>query len=265
MTLDDWFRRQDAVVAVNRSEFEKEYQWLDSALTLLTELQMFVNSDPEVTIARGEMNSETALATTLTINLLNDAMGGLVTGVRLLLFGNHADAFALLRNAFEACGYAEYFVYHPDKAKAYMELEGLLSATKLTTALEVNLGQDLRKRGLEFSKVSRELEKRTGIPVKGFYARLCNLGTHASPKRVGLRLSPPGGAVLAAYSRSTELISRKEWTLVCAHDMMIVAKYAVEMLFEHYPHWFVGNQELLECSKSLTAEFTTIEKNSVAP
>ncbi|MCH8801545.1 MAG: hypothetical protein IH963_11615 [Chloroflexi bacterium] len=263
MTLDDWYRRQDAVVAANRAEFEHEYRWLDSALTLLTEIQLFVNGDPAVSAIRRKMQDEGPLlhlATALTVNLLNDAMGSLVSGIRLLLFGDHPDAYALARSAFEACCYAEHFVYHPDKAQSYMELEALLSTSDLSTALEVNLMPELRRRKLEFWRVSKELATRSGNPVGGFYARLCNLGSHSSPKRVGLRLSPPGGAVLAPVSKSTAEWPRQKWTLVCAYDMMAVAKYAVEMLFEHYPDWFVGNPGLVDRCKSLAQEFESLAK-----
>ena len=199
MSLNQWFRRQDDVVAANRAEFAKEFLWLDSAIGLLTDLQLFVNTDAKVSAARMALESKDPdkyLATTLTVNLLNDAMGSLVSATRLLLFGDHPDAYALIRSAFEACCYAEHFVYHPDKTKSYMELEAVLSGSGLSTDLEVNLGPELRKRCLEFWRVSKELEIRSGNPVRGFYARLCNLGSHPSPKRVGLRLSPPGGAVL---------------------------------------------------------------------
>ena len=265
MTLDDWFARQDAVVAENRAEFENEYRWLDSALGLLTELQLFVNSDPTVNAIRRKMQAEdrvTYLATTLTVNLLNDAMGSLVSAIRLLLFGDLPDAYALVRSAFEACCYAEHFVYHKDKAESYMELEVLLSTSNLSTALEVNLNPELRKRSLEFWRVSRELEKRSGNPVRGFYARLCNLGSHPSPKRIGLRLSPPGGAVLAPVSKSTATWSREKWTLGCASDMIVVAKYAVEMLFEHHADWFASNPRLVDRCNSLAQEFESLENHS---
>lgn len=255
MALDQWFQRQDAVIAANRAEVENEIQWLDSAIGLLTDLQIFVNTDPEAKAARLTLQSKDAdkhLATTLTVNLLNDAMGGLVSATRLLLFGDLPDAFALIRSAFEACCYAEHLVYHPGKAQSYMELESLLSASRTSAALEVNLGPDLQKRGLDFGTISRELETRTGLPVRRPYARLCNLGSHPSPIRVGLRLSPPSGMVLAAVSKSTPQWSRTAWTRGCAKDLAAVAKYAVEMLFEHYPEWFSHNRELVDRCKAVT-------------
>lgn len=151
MNLDYWFRLQDRVTAANRAEFENAYLWLDSAIELLCDVQMFVNTDPKVQAIRlrvRENDLAKHLATNLTVNLLNDAMGSLVSATRLLLFGDHADSFALIRNAFEACCYAEHFVYRPQKAEPYMELEELLSKSTLSSALEVNLQCELQKRYL---------------------------------------------------------------------------------------------------------------------
>ena len=154
ISLDDWFKRQDNAVSFNRAEIENQYRWLDSAITLLTEVQLFVSDGPVVAAIRRKMQDDDAtryLATTLTVNLLNDALGSLISGTRLLLFGDLTDAFALVRCAFEGCAYAEYFVYHPDKAQSYMELETLLASDTTNVALGVNLGPELQRRGLQIS------------------------------------------------------------------------------------------------------------------
>ena len=57
-------------------------------------------------------------------------MGGIVNASRLLLFGCHSDAFALIRSAFESCSYAEYFAVNLQKVKAYLELEELISGLR---------------------------------------------------------------------------------------------------------------------------------------
>ena len=189
---------QDGVVARNRAEFEAEYRWLDEAVELLSDVQIFVNDDPTVIAMRKEPEAGEQDATSTVVNLVNDAMGSLINAIRLLLFGAHADAFALVRNAFEACCYAEHFALRRDKVKAYSELEGLLSQD-----LQVNLGRELRERGLHFSSIRAELETLDSQDRGRFYARLCNLGAHPSPFRVGLRLSAPKGAVLAPVSVST--------------------------------------------------------------
>lgn len=258
MNLEYWFRTQDRAAVANRTEFQNAYAWLDSAIGLLCDLLMFVNTDPEVQAIRLRVREEDPtryLATNLAVNLLNDAMGSLVNATRLLLFGAHPDSFALIRSALEACCYVEHFIYHPDKAEFYMEMEGLLSKSEDSSALEINLQAALQKRGLNIGAVLRELEERSRQNARGLYARLCKLGSHPSPKRVGLRLSPPNGAVLAPVSMSTPGWSRANWTRGCASDMTAVAKYAVEMLFDHYPEWFAVNPTLIDRCKSLAHEY----------
>ena len=266
MNLDYWFRVQDQVAPANRAEFENAYQWLDSAIELLGDVQMFVITDPKVQAMLLKVRKENPtkyLATSLTVNLLNDAMGCLVNATRLLLFGAQPDSFALVRSAFEACCYAEHFVYYPQKAKSYMELEDLLSKSEDSSALEVNLQPALRQRELNIGAVLTELEKRSSQNARGVYARLCNLGSHPSPKRVGLRLSPSNGAVLAPVSMSTPGWSRANWTRGCASDMTAVAKYAVGMLFERYPEWFAFNSALTDRCKSLTHEYELLAGGSL--
>jgi hypothetical protein len=258
MALEWWFQAQNKVIAANRAEFEREYRWLNAAVELIFDVQQFVNTDPNIRSLRLkelEQNPDKHLTTNIVVNLVNDALGSLVNAIRLLLFGAHADAFALARSAFEACCYAEYFTFNTQQANTYMELEEQLSQD-----MGLNLARELRKRNLQPGSIMTDLEKRDGENRRPFYARLCNLGAHPSPKRVGLRLSAPKGAVLAAVSISTPDWSRARWTRGCAIDLMAVAKYAVEMLLEHYPDWFQFGQPLEERHKSLVQEFQVLSE-----
>lgn len=259
--LDAWFRMQDQAMPINRAEFEQEYRWLSKAVELLFDIQIFVNHNPKMVSWRTKERDddlERHNATNVVINLCNDALGSLVNSTRLLLFGTHADAFALLRSAFEACCYAEFFAICPNEVSKHLELEALIKNNPA-----VNLNSELRKRELLFSSVRTKLEKKDGQNRRGFYARLCNWGAHASPTRVGLRLSPPRGAVLAAASVSTPDWSRAKWTLNCAGGLMAVAKYAFELLFEYYPDWFEGTP-LEQRRKSLVREYDEIEARVAA-
>ncbi|MBI3953523.1 MAG: hypothetical protein HY330_03320 [Chloroflexi bacterium] len=252
--LDSWFRMQDKVIASNRTEFETEYTWLDKAIELLWDIQIFVNDKNQPLRQRRAQSLDTQRATNVVVNLVNDAMGSLISATRLLLFGAHPDAFALVRSAFEACCYAEYFARHPDTVKSYMELEDLLS-----TDPTISLGTKLRERKLSIGHVRKELETHDREDRSAFYALLCNFGAHPSPKRVGLRLSSPGGAVLAAVSASTPGWSRADWTHDCAISLIAVAKYAVELLPEHYPEWFASEHSLGERLKSLAHQYRAIK------
>ena len=256
MNLDWWYRAQDQVVPANRAEFEVEYRWLNEAVELLAHVQWFVSGHPvtELRLQQLERNQTEHLAANVVVYLVNDAMGSLINAIRLLLFGAHPDAFALVRSAFEACCYAEYFALRPEKAEAYMELEDLLSQDP-----GLALRNHQRKRGLQFGPIRRELEARDGQDRGIFYARLCNFGSHPSPKRVGLRMGGRGGAVTAAVSRSTPEWSRTEWTRNCSGDLMAAAKYALGILFEHYPDWFEPEPSLNVRHTSLIAQYEALQ------
>lgn len=252
-SLENWFASQDAAVTKNRSEVVAIYPWLDEAISLITEIQMFVNTDPIVQISRAEQQNDNHAdypAANLVVNLVNDAMGSLVCATRLMLFGAFPDSFALIRSAFEACCYAEYFAIEPSAATAYMELEPLLNKNP-----EMNLQKELQRRDLLMSNVRRRLQEKDGENRDGFYARLCNLGAHPSPMRVGLRLSLTGGAILAAYSWSTPEINRAWLSQGCARSIAVVTKYALELLFERYPAWFEDAHSLHQQRESLVERY----------
>ena len=254
VNLDGWFQMQDRVVASNRAEFEREYKWIAAALGLLSDMQAFVNTDPRVVEPRSSQLPTEHLAANVVVNLVNDAMGSLINATRLLLFGAHADAFALVRSAFEACCHAEYFAFQPQRAEAYVELEHLITETP-----GLNLRAALRKRNLQFGSILSDLEQRDGEDRRSLYAQLCNFGAHPSPVRVGLRLSAPGGAVMAAVSVSTPEWSRASWTQGCATDLMAVVKYAFELLPEHYDAWFAAEVALEERRRSLVQEYQALQ------
>ena len=252
MNLDWWFSAQDHVVATNRAEFEVEYRWLNEAVELLADVQWFVNGHPvaELRLQQLERNQTEHFAANIVVNLVYDATESLISAIRLLLFGAHADAFALVRSAFEACCYAEYFARRPERVEAYMELEDLLSQDPSRA-----LRSHQQKRGLLFGSIRQELEARDSQDRRNFYARLCNFGSHPSPKRVGLRMGARGGAVTAAVSRSTPEWSRAEWTRNCSGDLMAVAKYALDILFEHYVSWFESEPSLSVRHTSLIVQY----------
>ena len=87
MNLDLWFSAQDRVMARNRSEIEDEYRWLNAAVGLLSDVQEFVNTNPNVQTVRKAQGAAKHQASNVVVNLVNDAMGGIVNASRLLLFG----------------------------------------------------------------------------------------------------------------------------------------------------------------------------------
>jgi hypothetical protein len=260
-SLEYWFNRQDAAMIKNRSEIEETYLWLDSAVSLITDVQLFVNDDQHVRSIRNMQRNqepEAYLASTLTVNMVNDALGCLVSSIRLMLSGAQTEAFATLRGAMESCCFAELFAIRPKYAVAFMELEPLLAAD-----LRVNIQPKMRPRGLLIGSVMKKLQGIDNQDRTGFYARLCNLGSHASPLRVGLRMAPKGGAVTAAVSLSTEQWNRAWLNQGCASDICAVAKYALELLFEQFPNWFSMAESLLTRRASMVDQFHHLPLGSI--
>jgi hypothetical protein len=250
---------QDDCVSANQAEMATEYAWLDRAVTMLTEMQIFLNHDRvgDIREETQRVDPDKFLAETVVINLLNDAQGGIIDATRLLLFGAHPDSYALTRSAFEACAYAEYFAHHPETVSSYMELEALILKNP-----PVNLRNELASRGLQVGTVMSRLNAADGEDRSGFYATLCNYGGHPSPMRVGLRMSAPNGAVLAAASRSTPDWSRAQWTHNGAISLIHVAHYAMEIAFEKFGDWFVSDSSWQTRREALSHGFLQLTQKA---
>lgn len=248
-----WFQAQDLAMNRNHAEAENQFLWIDAAIELITDVQLVVNDDPYVKslrLAESQQDLESHRAKNLVINLVNDAMGSLVNATRMLLSGAHADALTLIRSAFEACCYAEYFVYHPEKVKTFLEIEEILYVD-----ISQDLGKELRDSHLGIVSIQRSLTNKDKEDRELFYSRLCNLGTHPTSKRIDLRLSQPGGGVTAAVSVSTNDWSRKKLTENCANDLMAVTKYALGIPFESYPDWFTRQDDLKRRLEMLAKDY----------
>ena len=241
MNFDRLLRPNKLVVTQLDETYGPQLAWLGSAMQLMVDTQNYVNVDPRMVTKRREDEARDLRAyqvTSIFINLLNDATDCLNNALRLLVFGSHADSFALLRGAFEACCYAEYLGFNKENVTSYLELEAAINRSP-----EKNIGGLLEKGGLQISTVMRWLEGIDDAPRRGFYARLCNYGAHASPARVGLRLVPP---------------DREIWTRQCVSDLMAVTRYAVEMPFERLPEFFREKQCLVDRCASAEKEFHAV-------
>ena len=106
--LSDLFARQDAVVPRNYTAASSMMPLIERVLSTALDVTVAVNDRPELGAAAPDAR--------VRANLLHAATAGLVTMTRLALFGDHVDAMAIGRLAFENAYHAEFFRHRPDLA-----------------------------------------------------------------------------------------------------------------------------------------------------
>ena len=220
MTLSAWldlFGRQDAASLGNYASAREEFEVLAALLHLGHDMQVVLGS--ELAIHYRTTASEDVISDAIRVNLLNSANASLVSATRLTLYGDHVDALALLRAAFDAVCHAEYFRHHPTEADAWDKL-----------AQEPD--DRMKARGLrEFeSKIRPWLEANDGTDRTKLYRELSSYGTHTNPSTVAMRLNradaPNQGFVSQGKAQATTLVAR--WATS-------IALYGVEELIQAHP------------------------------
>ena len=250
MKVKDMFRLQEQATPHNIKAFKKEFAWCHNALELGVDSFVYLGTDSVIVTYRKSFiktdNSEYE-AINVICNITYDAVGSLISALRLLEFGVIADVWALVRVAFESTCYAEYFALHKDKIQYYVSL-----ATDIQRDRSANIGKKLYERGLNITRVIDSLEQQDGSPRKPFYNTLCNFGTHTSPIRCGLRIKRDEVEDVRAYLS----INHREFRN-CLHNLAATANYAVGIPFEAWPDLMMNNSSIWDQHKSLEEEYKT--------
>ena len=181
------------------------------------------------------------------VNLAYDAGGSVISALRLLKYGVLADAWSLIRGAFESSCYAEFFCHEGHKVKDY-----LLIGERLMSNRSVDIRQEVNRGELQIAKVLRFLQGRDGQNRADFYGRLSNFGTHASPVRSGLRMKISEPDVRVYLS-----INHRELPQRLA-DLAATARYVMGIPFETWPELMARNASLVTRHLELESEYTTI-------
>lgn len=226
-TLLDAFLMQDRSIPRNAQLAIEEFGLIDQALSNGLELIARVN-DPDVFHSRSAQPEDAHASETVTINLLTSAIYTLVSSTRLTLSGNHVDALTLLRSAFEASYYAEYFRHNPSEALKWDSIGKI---------------EDLRERQKfveeHFRHVRNNLEGRDDPDRTRtrFYRELSSYGPHPTPAVVAARMSSDHASTGIANLGfvSTGKINA---TRLCASHTLHILMYALSEFFDacdHYP------------------------------
>jgi len=181
------------------------------------------------------------------VNLGYDAMGSLISALRLLEYGVLADTWLLMRGAFESACYADYFARNRDRVTAFADI-----GERMKTDFSTNIATELKKQGLGFDTVRPFLEDVYAQDMKQFYARLCMYGAHASPWRPGFRIGkgePEVRAYLSVGHRNLAL---------CLTDYAATANYTMGILFDTWPDLMSKNGTLAIRHRALEEEYITV-------
>jgi hypothetical protein len=181
------------------------------------------------------------------VNLSYDATGSLISALRLLEYGVLADAWLLMRSAFESTCYADYFARNCDRVAAFADI-----GERMKTDFSASIAAELKKQDLGFDTIRPFLEEVYSQDMKRFYARLCMYGAHASPWRSGFRIGKDEPEVRAYLSIGHRNLS------LCLTDFAATAKYTMGILFETWPDLMSNNGTLVIRHKALEEEFTAV-------
>jgi len=180
-------------------------------------------------------------------NLAYDAMGSLISALRLLEYGVLTDTWSLMRGAFESACYADYFARNCDRVAAFADI-----GERMKADFSVNIATELKKQSIGFDTVRSFLERVYGQDMRQFYSRLCMYGVHASPWRAGFRIGKDEPEVRAYLSIGHRNLA------MCLTDFAATGKYTMDILFETWPDLMSKNRTLTIRHQALEAEFTII-------
>ncbi len=145
MEIAKVFALQERAAKSNVMAFPDEFKWSDRALELIIDTHVVLGNDTDITAHRKQQkdSDSTAFETmNVIVNLAYDAGGSVISALRLLKYGVLADAWSLIRGAFESSCYAEFFCHEGHKVKDYLLIgERLMSNRSVDIRQEVNRGE----------------------------------------------------------------------------------------------------------------------------
>lgn len=247
MEIGNIFKLQDQASLANIRLFPTRFHWCHHSVELMVDTHVFLANNADVLAYRKGMKKsdlDKFEAMNIVVNLDYDATGSLISSLRLLEYGILADAWCLIRSAFESTCYAEFFMFDDTKAKAYTQIGNTIKQNS-----NADIRREIEKVGLGVKKVIQFLEARDGQNRAGFYGRLCNFGTHASPVRSGLRIKANELEVRAYLS-----IGHRD-LIQCLEDFAAVAKYTLGIPFDAWPSLIQKNPSLIERYKYILNEY----------
>lgn len=245
MKISGIFHLQDRAAPANIKLFKKEFNWCERSVELMLDTHVFLANDPEmVAYRRGirNFNIDKFRTMNVIVNLGYDAVGSLISALRLMGYGVIADAWSLIRGAFESTCYAEFFALNTNKVKDYLQI-----AETINRNHSANILNELRDAKLTIGQVRCFLEKHDSENRTEFYARLCNFGTHASPVRSGFRIKKDEPEVRAYLS-----IGHRD-LIQCLTDFAATTKYTMGIPFDTWP-------DLMRKKPLLLAQYAALEE-----
>lgn len=245
MEIADVFALQDQAATSNVLMFPEQFQWSDIAIGIMIDTHVFLGNDPEIaTFRKGMRDTATAAfeGMNVVVNLVYDSAGSLLSALRLMRYGVLADAWSLMRGAFESTCYSEFFSLSKASVKDYVQI-----AERIKRNRSANVVQDYQSAGLQIWKIRKFLQTKDGENRDDFYARLSNFGTHASPVRSGLRIRLAEPEVRMYLS-----IGHRELHQ-CLADFAATAKYTAGIPFDAWP-------DLMGKNAALVARYTALEQ-----
>lgn len=254
MKVNEVFRLQDQAASANIRRFETQFGWCHRSVELMLDTHTFLANDPEI-LARRKRLSESDIVgfevMNVVVNMAYDAMGSLISALRLLEYGVLADAWSLIRGAFESTCYAEFFALNKSKVADYMRV-----GEAMTHNPSADVRREIMNAGLTVQKVMVSLKEHDGQGRTGFYGRLCNLGTHASPVRSGLRIRVDEPEVRAYLSIGHRGL------IQCLADFAATAKYALGIPFDAWPELMQRERALFNRYRSILEEHKSIYESA---
>ena len=250
MNINKIFRLQDRAASENVRWFETRFQWCHRSVELMLDTHTFLANDPKM-FAYRERLSKSAVsefeAMNVVVNMAYDAMGSLISALRLLEYGVLADAWSLIRVAFESTCYAEFFALNKSMVRDYLQIVETIKYNR-----SADVAKEVTKLQLAVKKVMKSLQDHDGQNRTYFYSRLCNFGTHASPIRSGLRIRADEPEVRAYLS-----IGHRE-LIQCLADFAATAKYTLGIPFDAWPKLMQRKASLFKQYQALLEGYKAI-------
>jgi len=125
MKINEIFRLQDRAASENVRRFETQFQWCYRSVELMLDSHTFLAKDPEILGHRkrlSESDTSEFKAMNAIVNMAYDAMGSLISALRLLEHGVLADAWSLTRGAFESTCYAQFFALNKSRVAEHTQI-----------------------------------------------------------------------------------------------------------------------------------------------
>ncbi|MCH8061200.1 MAG: hypothetical protein IH861_01715 [Chloroflexi bacterium] len=255
---------QSRAAKANVELFDSEFHWCQAAIELMIDTHAFLGSKEIAAGSREEQYQRDPVrhdVMNTIINLSYDAGGSLISALRLVECGLIADAWSLIRVAFETTSYSEFFAFNPSKLRDYSSVESLLVKGRIegVKGKPLDVASEFAKRSIGVSDVRKALSEDDDFSRRDFYSRLSSLGTHASPLRPGLRIGIGEPEVRMYLS-----IGRRELRQ-CVADLAAVIKYALGIPFEHCVEFLRSSEKLTERYETLLVEYFGIYPPPVVP